>query len=181
MNIFLLYTARVSSSFSALSYTFSLALRMKYHQVAETDDAFTREDKKQIFWTTRHLLACVSITGGLPMPMGCDDLDLEYPSLSCESRMRATEARSDRPNNVVQWNPTIASVACFRLHNVLGHITKRLYPLKGVKKTDRQGLLRHLVSKETVRELDSELRSWLASLPPSLRLGQEKHPLHIER
>ncbi|GAB1208464.1 hypothetical protein APSETT445_007214 [Aspergillus pseudonomiae] len=37
------------------------------------------------------------------------------------------------------------------------------------------------VSKETVRELDSELRSWLASLPPSLRLGQEKHPLHIER
>ncbi|GAB1199409.1 hypothetical protein APSETT444_008757 [Aspergillus pseudonomiae] len=44
-----------------------------------------------------------------------------------------------------------------------------------------QGLLRHLVSKETVRELDSELRSWLASLPPSLRLGQEKHPLHIER
>lgn len=68
MNIFLLYTARISSSFSALSYTFSLALRMKYHQIAETDDAFTREDKKHVFWTTRHLLACVSITGGLPSP-----------------------------------------------------------------------------------------------------------------
>ncbi|OGM51168.1 hypothetical protein ABOM_000391 [Aspergillus bombycis] len=181
MNIFLLYTARVSSSFSALSYTFSLALRMKYHHVAETDDEFTREDKKNIFWTTRHLLACVSITGGLPMPIGCDDLDLEYPSVSCESKMRSTEARSDRPHSVLQWNPTIASVACFRLHNVLGHITKRLYPLKGVKKTHSQGPLRHLVSKETVRELESELRSWLVSLPPSLRLGQEKHPLHIER
>ncbi|KNG83882.1 hypothetical protein ANOM_006573 [Aspergillus nomiae NRRL 13137] len=181
MNIFLLYTARVSSSFSALSYTFSLALRMKYHQVTETDDAFTREEKKHIFWTTRHLLACVSITGGLPMPMGCDDLDLEYPSVSCDSIMRAMEARADRPHTGVQWNPTIASVACFRLHNVLGHITKRLYPLKGVKKTHSQGPLRHLVSKETVRELESELRSWLASLPASLRLGQEKHPLHIER
>ncbi|KAE8417530.1 hypothetical protein BDV36DRAFT_309434 [Aspergillus pseudocaelatus] len=181
MNIFLLYTARISSSFSALSYTFSLALRMKYHQIAETDDAFTREDKKHIFWTTRHLLACVSITGGLPMPIGCDDLDLEYPSVECEGRIRSTETHSDSPDNVVQWNPTIASVACFRLHNILGHITKRLYPLKGAKKTNSQGPLRHLVSKETVRELESELRSWLASLPPSLRLGQEEHPLHIER
>ncbi|KAE8136101.1 hypothetical protein BDV38DRAFT_272373 [Aspergillus pseudotamarii] len=181
MNIFLLYTARISSSFSALSYTFSLALRMKYHQIAETDDAFTREDKKHIFWTTRHLLACVSITGGLPMPIGCDELDLEYPSVECGGRIRSTEMHTDSPHNVVQWNPTIASVACFRLHNILGHITKRLYPLKGVKKTNSQGPLRHLVSKETVRELESELRSWLASLPPSLRLGQEKHPLHIER
>ncbi|KAE8333702.1 hypothetical protein BDV39DRAFT_211817 [Aspergillus sergii] len=181
MNIFLLYTARISSSFSALSYTFSLALRMKYHQIAETDDAFTREDKKHVFWTTRHLLACVSITGGLPMPIGRDELDLEYPSVECESKIRPTETRSDSPHNVAQWNPTVASVACFRLHNILGHVAKRLYPLKGVKKTHNQGPLRHLVSKDTVRELESELRSWLASLPPYLRLGQEKHPLHIER
>ncbi|KAF7617843.1 hypothetical protein F9C07_2281621 [Aspergillus flavus] len=181
MNIFLLYTARISSSFSALSYTFSLALRMKYHQIAETDDAFTREDKKHVFWTTRHLLACVSITGGLPMPIGCDELDLEYPSVECESRHRPTETRSDSPHNVARWNPTVASVACFRLHNILGHVTKRLYPLKGVKKTHNPGPLRHLVSKDTVRGLESELRSWLASLPPYLRLGQEKHPLQIER
>ncbi|KAE8383110.1 hypothetical protein BDV26DRAFT_277566 [Aspergillus bertholletiae] len=181
MNIFLLYTARISSSFSALSYTFSLALRMKYHQIAETDDAFTQEDKKHIFWTIRHLLACVSITGGLPMPIGCDELDLEYPSIECEGRVRPVETRSDSPQSMEQWNPTIASVAFFRLHNVLGHVTKRLYPLKGVKKTHSQGPLHHLVSKETVRELESELRSWLGSLPPSLRLGQEKHSSQIER
>ncbi|KAF7596894.1 hypothetical protein BBP40_011939 [Aspergillus hancockii] len=159
LDIFLLYTARMSSCFSALSYTFSLALRMKLHQTTDTDSVVIREDKKRVFWTTRHLLACVSITGGLPMPLGGDDLDLEYPS-------------TDEP---------VASVACFRLHNILGHVTKRLYPSKGVKKAQGQGPLHHLVSIETVRELEGELRSWLASLPSGYRLGQQNHAPHIER
>jgi hypothetical protein len=180
MNIFLLYTARMSSCFSALSYTFSLALRMKYHQATDTDSVTTREDKKRVFWTTRHLLACVSITGGLPMPIGGDDLDLEYPSVD-HNEMHPRESLSTSPSCADRWNPTVASVACFHLHNIIGHVTKRLYPAKGVKNGRGQGPLRHLVSIETVRELQGELRSWLASLPSGYRLGQQNHPPHIER
>ncbi|KAB8228801.1 fungal specific transcription factor domain-containing protein [Aspergillus alliaceus] len=181
MNIFLLYTARVSSCFSALSYTFSLALRMKYHQIIDTDNEITREDKRHVFWTTRHLLACVAIAGGLPMPIGGDDLDFDYPNVEGVRGMHHKGPLSENPHNTVQWSPTVASVACFRLHDILGHVTKRLYPSKGAKKTQGQGPLRHLVSMDTVRELEGELRSWLASLPPSCRLGQERHPQHIER
>ncbi|KAE8356916.1 hypothetical protein BDV28DRAFT_154236 [Aspergillus coremiiformis] len=181
MNIFLLYTARASSCFSALSYTFSLALRMKYHQILDTDNVIIREEKRHVFWTTRHLLACVSIMGGLPMPIGVDDLDLEYPGIEEGTGIYSTEQLSESLHETVRWSPTIASVACFRLHNILGHVTKRLYPSKGVKKTNDRGPLRHLVSMDTVRELEGELQSWLASLPPGYRLGQEMHPLHIER
>ncbi|KAE8147185.1 fungal-specific transcription factor domain-containing protein [Aspergillus avenaceus] len=177
MNIYLLYTARVSSTFSALSYTFSLALRMRLHLPSHTDNKVVQETKKRLFWTTRHILACISITGGLPMPIGADDLDLEYPSEENDG----TGVTTDGLHNFNGWNPVTASVACFRLHHILGHIVKRLYPSKGLKEAQGEGSLRHLVSSETMAELEDELQSWLASLPPNYHLGSHMQAPNIER
>ncbi|KAA8647855.1 fungal specific transcription factor domain-containing protein [Aspergillus tanneri] len=154
---------------------------MKLHQPVDEDSTITRQLKRRLFWTTRHLLAVVSMMVGLPMPVSCEDVDLEYPVDEDDTDLRPTVPVSGARQDAEYWSPTVASVALFQLHDILGHVVKRLYPSKGVRKTKGQGPLRHLVSIDTVRELEGALRSWLDSLPPSYKLGQEKQAPHIER
>ncbi|THC90931.1 hypothetical protein EYZ11_009603 [Aspergillus tanneri] len=110
-----------------------------------------------------------------------DEDNLEYPVDEDDTDLRPTVPVSGARQDAEYWSPTVASVALFQLHDILGHVVKRLYPSKGVRKTKGQGPLRHLVSIDTVRELEGALRSWLDSLPPSYKLGQEKQAPHIER
>ncbi|KAF3055344.1 Activator of stress protein [Trichoderma lentiforme] len=169
LNLFLLSTTRLSTCYTYLTTSMSIALRMGLHQsLDKSQDVISQEIGKRLFWVLRFLINDVAAGIGLPNLLDGNDIGQLLPMQDHDT---------DSPDNIIldQFNDLISHLSGFStyqsLHLIFDKVIKQLYPSKTSSGSKISDSTSQTVAFSTVRELESELMQWAKKLPLSLRLG----------
>lgn len=166
MILFLQSSSLISVSYSYIGIAQRAALRLGLHRNATTSfDPIEQDLRKRIFWIIRTLDVNVSIILGLPITIGSDDIDQEYPS--------ETDDEYITPGGIIPMPPgqtscMAATNAQNRLVDILIKIAKYIYPVRLSSRQSKSDNT-YLVSHAKIREMELDLEAWAAGLPEGLR------------
>lgn len=172
LNLFLIYTARLSTCYSYLTTTMSLALRMGLHRsIVQQDDFIARETGRRVFWTLRLLCNSIATACGMPKCLSDEDCDQEMPIEVSDTYIEKTRilAQSDKEACLAA-----GSNAYLRLGMILDQVIRYIYPVKGIKRGSGRDSLSYNVSLAKVEELERELQHWKERLPTRYKMGSDE-------
>lgn len=169
LNLFLLSTTRLSTCYTYLTTSMSIALRMGLHQsLDKSQDVISQEIGKRLFWVLRFLINDVAAGIGLPNLLDGNDIGQLLPMQDHDT---------DSPDKIMldQFNDLISHVSGFSayqsLHWIFDKVIRQLYPSKASSGFKISDSMSQTVAFSIVRELESELVQWAKKLPLPLRLG----------
>jgi hypothetical protein len=172
LNLFLIYTAGMSTCYSYLTTTMSLALRMGLHRsIVQGDDIIARETGRRVFWTLRLLCNSMATACGMPKCLSDEDFDQEMPLEVSDAYIEQTGI-SAQPDG--EACPTAGSNAYIRLNVINDQVIRYIYPVKGIKRGSRRDSVSYIVSLAKVEELERELRQWKENVPMGYKLGRDE-------
>lgn len=138
---------RRDSAYLYIGLALRMAISLGLHQeVLDQDmDAYERERRRRLWWSTYSLERLLSVTSGHPISIGDDDIDVLLPS--------AVGGEDPRQAAVLR-NYTLLS-------RILGRIGQDIYRKKRQSGTSLSASIQNIMKS---------LSEWLAQLPPEVRL-----------
>ncbi|PHH78859.1 hypothetical protein CDD82_2800 [Ophiocordyceps australis] len=182
MILFLQSTSNLSACYSFVGVALRSALRIGLHRNLQHEriGVVEQEVRRRVFYVIRQMDIYVSTMLGFPLLLNIDDVDQLYP----------TEVDDEYITNagIIQPPPGTSSFfeafnAQTRLMEVLGKITKYVYPTRGQDQPAANGNKSSpsfLVSCARIQEIEADLRGWLDRLPETWRPSPEG-PIEIVR
>lgn len=179
MILFLQSTSHLSACYSFIGIALRSALRIGLHRQLQHAQMspVEQEVRKRVFYVIRQMDIYVSTLLGFPLLLHSDDIDQPYPN----------EVDDEYLTNQGVMQPPVGTPSFFeafnahtRLMEVLGKITKYVYPTKapaGVK-TDKPASLP--VSYSRIKEIEGDLQRWYERLPEAWRPTPEG-PVEVVR
>jgi hypothetical protein len=131
-------------------------------------DPVERETRKRLFWTIRTMETYITAILGLPGTISDDDIDQEMP-LEIEDEYITKEEIFSMPEGRISL--ITASNAHIRLAHILGRVATEVYPAKRMQREASEKTRAYVVNNAKVREVESDLQSWMTSLPNHLQPG----------
>lgn len=136
--------------------------------------------RRRVFYVIRQMDIYVSTMLGFPLLLNSDDVDQQYPI--------EVDDEFIRPEGILQPAPGTASFfqafnAHSRLMDILGKITKYIYPTKGVGQTVMRGdkpSSTYLISYSKIKEIETDLHNWFERLPEAWRPSPDG-PIEVVR
>ncbi|KAL2851625.1 fungal-specific transcription factor domain-containing protein [Aspergillus pseudoustus] len=181
MNLLALSTERLSLCYTCLTHALSLAIRINLQQPNTRDNLVTAEIKRRLFWSLRQLLMAVASMCGYPPPINSNEVDIEEPEDIDDTELKPTSLSTPLQDPTLIRTMS-GSIGLLRLHNIMNRIVRELYPSGGVRRKTNSGPTNHLVSNQTVIELEKKLQKWAeVLLPLGLKLGQRQLAPHLEK
>lgn len=162
----------MSTCYSYLTTTMSLALRMGLHRsIVQGDDIIARETGRRVFWTLHLLCNLIATACGMPKCLSDEDFDQEMPLEVSDAYIQKTGI-SAQPDGELCL--TAGSNAYIRLYVIHDQVIRHIYPVKGIKGGSGRDLLSYRVSLANVEELERELRQWKENVPVGYKLGRDE-------
>ncbi|KAF9251892.1 transcriptional regulator family: Fungal Specific TF [Penicillium roqueforti] len=169
LNLFLLSSNRISTCYTYLSASLSIALRMGLHRSLKTgQDLISEEMSKRIFWTLRLLVNDVATASGMPVLLSDDEIDQELPKETNDINIEKMRI-SPQPRGEICYISGANSYK--RLQMVRDKVTHCVYSLKGQTTSDMNGLPIHGVSLALIHGIQGDLDNWVDDIPMGYRLG----------
>ena len=146
----------------------ALAMEMGLHRgdssSAQKFNPLDREMRRRVFWCCLSMDRRIAFGLGRPLAITDADMDVQMPLCWDDEYITMENVRQPSPHVIPVLSPAIH---LFGLIRISGHVHERLY-------TARKPSRRHYV--EIVRELEGELSTWLAAVPPYLRYDSKTTP-----
>ena len=153
LNMFLQCTARLSSCYSYVGVTITLALRMGLHRSIRMSDPAESETRCRIFWAIRNMEARLTSLLGLPSLLRDDDINQGMP---------VEPTNETQHNQEHQVNSLFHTTAYAQLAQIMARIVKHVYP---VNHDLGSASSKYWVSYAEVCQMERELEKWKSGLP----------------
>ncbi|KAK4085570.1 transcriptional regulator family: Fungal Specific TF [Trichoderma aggressivum f. europaeum] len=180
--LFLQSTANLNTCYSFVGIALRSALRMGLHRHLQHERIGNIEQqvRRRVFYVIRQMDIYVSTMLGFPLLLNSDDVDQQYPI--------EVDDEFIRPEGILQPAPGTASFfqafnAHSRLMDILGKITKYIYPTKSVGQTVLRGdkpSSTYLISYSKIKEIETDLHNWFERLPEAWRPSPDG-PIEVVR
>ncbi|KAL6885320.1 fungal-specific transcription factor domain-containing protein [Trichoderma longibrachiatum] len=182
MILFLQSTANLNTCYSFVGIALRSALRIGLHRHLQHERIGNIEQqvRRRVFYVIRQMDIYVSAMLGFPLLLNSEDVDQQYP-LEIDDEFI-------RPEGIIQPAPGTASFfqafnAHTRLMEILGKITKYIYPTKAVGQTVMRGnnpSSTYLISYSKIKEIETDLHNWFERLPEAWRPSPDG-PIEVVR
>jgi hypothetical protein len=160
LNMFLQCTARMSTCYSYVGVTITLALRMGLHRSLQTSVNPTEaEARSRIFWAIRNMEARVTSLLGLPRLLQDDDINQGMPADDTNEILDGEEPDPQSYSDVY-------TTAYAQLTQIMTKIVKRVYPVN--HDVPGSASSKYWVSYVEVRQMERKLDDWRMALPYGL-------------
>ncbi|KAH8802477.1 fungal-specific transcription factor domain-containing protein [Xylogone sp. PMI_703] len=171
MNLYLACTARISTCYSHLSLTVSLAVRMGLHRsLSKVGDYIEQETRKRMFWTVKLLSDYMAVACGMPKMLSDDDIDQEMPVEVNDIYIEKAKIHQ-QPREELRIAAGVNAYT--RLHLILAKVIRHIYPSKGLKRNRAKAPFTYMVNMTQVQEIGDDLRHWVDSIPKGFKLGRD--------
>ncbi|KAL7789798.1 fungal-specific transcription factor domain-containing protein [Trichoderma ceciliae] len=180
--LFLQATANLNTCYSFVGIALRSALRIGLHRHLQHERIGNIEQqvRRRVFYVIRQMDIYVSTMLGFPLLLNCEDVDQQFP-LEVDDEFIT-------PGGIIQPGPGTPSFfqafnAHTRLMEILGKITKHIYPTKGVGQTVLRGdkpSSTYLISYSKIKEIESDLHNWFEKLPEAWRPSPDG-PIEVVR
>ncbi|KAF2222735.1 fungal-specific transcription factor domain-containing protein [Elsinoe ampelina] len=166
MILFLQSSAKLSQCYSYIGVALRAAIRMGLHRSLPQKrfNPLELETRKRVFWTIRKLDVYIGAMLGLPPSLTDEDIDQEDPAEVDDECITVEGIKAMPPGSVTVMT---AFNQHTRLLKILSKIVHRVYPIH-VRSADGPMAKSYTVSFSTIKEIESEMEAWKASLPQGL-------------
>ncbi|KAM0247220.1 hypothetical protein ACHAQJ_009952 [Trichoderma viride] len=180
--LFLQATANLNTCYSFVGIALRSALRIGLHRHLQHErlGIIEQQVRRRVFYVIRQMDIYVSTMLGFPLLLSSEDVDQLFP-LEVDDEFIT-------PGGVIQPGPGTPSFfqafnAHTRLMEILGKITKNIYPTKGVGQTVMRGdklSSTYLISYSKIKEIETDLHNWFERLPQAWRPSPDG-PIEVVR
>ncbi|KAL6886933.1 fungal-specific transcription factor domain-containing protein [Trichoderma evansii] len=180
--LFLQSTANLNTCYSFIGIALRSSLRIGLHRHLQHERLGNIEQqvRRRVFYVIRQMDIYVSTMLGFPLLLSNEDVDQLYPLEVDDEFITA--------GGVIQPGPGTPSFfqafnAHTRLMEILGKITKNIYPTKGVGHTVMRGdklASTYLISYSKIKEIETDLHNWFERLPQAWRPSPDG-PIEVVR
>lgn len=166
MILFLQATSNLSACYAFIGVALRSALRIGLHRHLQHDKIGIVEQqvRRRVFYVIRQLDIYVSTMLGFPLLLNIDDIDQPYPVEVDDEYVSETGIISPPAGTPSFFEAFNAQT---RLMEVLGKITKYVYPMHGQDQST--GGPTYLISYARIKEIETELQTWYEMLPETWR------------
>ncbi|RFU76855.1 n-terminal binuclear zn cluster-containing dna binding domain-containing [Trichoderma arundinaceum] len=180
--LFLQATANLNTCYSFVGIALRSALRIGLHRHLQHERIGNIEQqvRRRVFYVIRQMDIYVSTMLGFPLLLNTDDVDQQFP-LEVDDEFIT-------PQGIIQPGPGTPSFfqafnAHTRLMEILGKITKHIYPTKSAGQTVLRGdkpSSTYLISYSKIKEIETDLHNWFERLPEAWRPSPDG-PIEVVR
>lgn len=169
MVIFLQCSARLSTCYSYVGIAMRQVLRAGLHRKVNKNFNYVElETRKRLFWTVRKMDIYISAMLGLPRSVDEEDFDQEYPLELDDENITEDSLYQQAEGHLSSSGIANAHT---RLMNILGHIVKRIYPVRpeaSMQQQDPPPPSKYRMTFAAVMEMEQEIYQWRQQLPAPL-------------
>ncbi|KAL7932109.1 fungal-specific transcription factor domain-containing protein [Trichoderma chlorosporum] len=180
--LFLQATANLNTCYSFIGIALRSALRIGLHRHLQHERIGNIEQqvRRRVFYVIRQMDIYVSAMLGFPLLLNNEDIDQQYPL--------EVDDEFIRPEGILNPAPGTASFfqafnAHTRLMDILGKITKYIYPTKGIGQTvlrEDKPSSSYLIGYSRIKEIETDLHNWFERLPEAWRPSPDG-PIEVVR
>lgn len=174
--LFLQATSNLSACYAFVGIALRSALRMGLHRHLQHERMDTIEDetRRRVFYVIRQMDIYVSTLLGFPLMLNSDDIDQPYPTEVDDEYITPTMVLHQPPGSSSFY---VAFNAHTRLIEILGKITKYVYPMKGSGQSvksmksgkSNKSTTSYSIKYSRIKEIEADLHSWYERLPEHWR------------
>lgn len=182
MILFLQATSNLSACYAFVGLALRSALRIGLHRHLrhEKISAIEQEVRRRVFYVIRQMDIYISTMLGFPLLLNIDDVDQPYPTEVDDEYITITGIIPPPPGTPSFFEAFNAQT---RLMEVLGKITKYVYPMHGQGQPGMKGgepTPTYLISYAKIKEIETDLQGWYERLPEMWRPSPDG-PIEVVR
>ncbi|PHH49569.1 putative transcriptional regulatory protein YJL206C [Ceratocystis fimbriata CBS 114723] len=174
MILFLQGSSDLTQGYVLIGMALRMCIRMGLHRNLHHSDmsCIEIEERRRAFFVVRHLDINVSHVLGFPILLHEDDVDQEPPSEVDDEFILHDQILTQPPETQSFFE---ASNAHARLLEIMVRVTKHVYPIKRVRKSEPSSACSRVlrISYEKVQEIEKDLQQWFEDLPMAWRPGSK--------
>jgi Fungal specific transcription factor domain. len=169
MNLFLLTTNRISTCYTYLCASLSIAVRMGLHRSLNTNhDLISQEIGKRLFWALWLLVDNVASCCGLPRPLSNNDIDQEFPREVNDAYITSRYISTQPQNEICHISGANAS---YRLQMIRDKVTRQMYSAEDLGYDQLHASTPYAANFEKLRRIKDDLKEWADTIPRGYLLG----------
>ncbi|KAL5604766.1 uncharacterized protein BROUX77_004952 [Berkeleyomyces rouxiae] len=180
MTLFLQMSSDMNRGYAFVGVALRMCIRMGLHRnIHDSSMSYIEiEERRRVFFLVRHLDIQISYMLGFPLLLNFDDVDQEPP--------REVDDDYILPDQILpqplKTHPFFEAFnAHTRLMEIMGRITKHVYPINGAQKHGLDACPSvPCIVYEKVCEIEKDLQQWFEKLPMAWRPGF-KGPIEMVR
>lgn len=182
MILFLQATSNLSGCYAFVGIALRSALRIGLHRHLQHEKigVVEQEVRRRVFYVIRQMDIYVSTMLGFPLLLNIEDADQPYPTEVDDEFITSGGVMPPAPGTPSFFE---AFNAHSRLMEILGKITKFVYPMKGLSESVMKGdqpTSTYLISYARIKEIEADLHNWYERLPETWRPSPDG-PIEVVR
>ncbi|CAI7606643.1 unnamed protein product [Penicillium pancosmium] len=159
---------RISTCYTYLSATLSIALRMGLHRsLNPNQDLISQELSRRIFWTLRLLVNDIATSIGMPVLLSDDEIDQDFPKETNDIYIEKSRILP-QPDGEICYISGANSYK--RLQMLRDKVTNCVYSIRGQNHCLENSPF-HVVSLASIHGIQKDLEKWVNDIPRGYRLG----------
>ncbi|PNY23060.1 Stress gene activator [Tolypocladium capitatum] len=182
MILFLQATSNLSACYAFVGLALRCALRIGLHRHLQHEkiSPIEQEVRRRVFYVIRQMDIYISTMLGFPLLLNIDDVDQPYPTEVDDEYISSTGIIPPPPGTPSFFEAFNAQT---RLMEVLGKVTKYVYPMHGQGQPGMKGdrpAPTYLISYSKIKEIETDLHGWYERLPEMWRPNPDG-PIEVVR